>query len=70
MNVSRIISGWLYTGGIHIYQGILKVDAARHRKARLMMRGRRGTMDAVRRTRRTGDRWIWLHAASLGEFEQ
>ena len=70
MNVSRIISGWLYTGGIHIYQGILKVAAARHRKARLMMRGRRGTMDAVRRVRRTGDRWIWLHAASLGEFEQ
>ena len=35
-----------------------------------MMRGRRGTMDAVRRVRRTGDRWIWLHAASLGEFEQ
>lgn len=60
----------LYTAGIHLYNGLLRVASLRNRKARLMLRGRRETMARVRAARREGERWVWVHAASLGEFEQ
>lgn len=60
----------LYTAGIHLYNGLLRLASLRNRKARLMLRGRRETMARVRAARREGERWVWVHAASLGEFEQ
>ncbi len=41
-----------------------------HVKARLMTRGQRETMRRLRAVRHDGERWVWIHAASLGEFEQ
>lgn len=60
----------LYTLGIHLYQGILRLAALRNRKARLMLDGRKQTLSAIRAVRKDGEKWLWLHAASLGEFEQ
>lgn len=40
-----------------------------HEKARLMRRGHRDTWRILRREVGT-DRYVWFHAASLGEFEQ
>jgi len=60
----------LYTFGIHIYTLLLRLAALHNRKARLMMHGRRDTLRRVQTVRKPGERWVWVHAASLGEFEQ
>ncbi len=60
----------MYTTGIHIYNGLLHLASLRNRKARLMLLGRRETLSRLRAARSEGERWIWIHAASLGEFEQ
>ncbi len=60
----------LYTAGIRAYTALLHVASLRNRKARLMLRGRRETLGRIRAVRRPGERWVWVHAASLGEFEQ
>lgn len=39
-------------------------------KARAMMRGHRDTWRRLRREIAPGTRYVWFHAASLGEFEQ
>lgn len=60
-----------YTLGIHAYCGALRLAAMRHPKARKLIRGQR---DVFRRLNSlVGNRpgkWVWIHAASLGEFEQ
>lgn len=35
-----------------------------------MLQGRKQTMPELRLKRKPGEQWIWIHAASLGEFEQ
>ena len=68
--VADTIAGCLYTGGIHIYQGVMRIAAVKHPKAKAMLAGRRHTLDTLRRVLKADDRPIWVHAASLGEFEQ
>lgn len=41
-----------------------------HVKARLMTAGQKQTLARLKAIRRGGERWVWIHAASLGEFEQ
>lgn len=41
-----------------------------HRKLRLMVRGHRDTWRLLRTRVVPGERYVWFHAASLGEFEQ
>lgn len=41
-----------------------------HVKARLMTDGQKQTLPRLKAIRREGERWVWIHAASLGEFEQ
>lgn len=56
----------IYTAGIHIYQGLAKLASlCGHSKARRMLKGRK-----EHRPVPSAQRSIWLHAASLGEFEQ
>lgn len=61
----------LYNLGIHLYGLLLRVAALGHAKARLWVRGRRDWRmhlgDAM--AGKPGP-WIWMHCASLGEFEQ
>ncbi|MCM1005620.1 MAG: 3-deoxy-D-manno-octulosonic acid transferase [Prevotella sp.] len=69
-NPLQYIYGGIYTACIHIYQGLMHIASVKHRKARAMLNGRRRTLSALRRTLSDTDRPIWVHAASLGEFEQ
>lgn len=61
----------LYNFAIASYVAALRVAAlCGHRKARLMEQGRKGWAERMRAARRPEDRYVWFHAASLGEFEQ
>lgn len=61
----------MYSFGIYLYALIVKLLALfGHPKARLMVRGQRDTWRILRHQIREGERYVWFHAASLGEFEQ
>lgn len=55
---------------LKIYFGVIRLISSRHRKARLMTEGRKGLLENLKEHRQPGDRYIWIHASSLGEFEQ
>ena len=61
----------LYWLGINLYLLVLRIAALFHPKAKLFVKGRKGLLPQIkyalineRRPR------IWMHCASLGEFEQ
>lgn len=62
---------FLYWLGIRCYFLLLRIASLFHRKARLFVRGRRKLLSQIRYAlvdeRRAR---IWMHCASLGEFEQ
>lgn len=61
---------WFYNLGMILYVWAVRLAAFRHKKARLWIDGRK---DLFRRMREAIDptaRIIWIHVASLGEFEQ
>lgn len=61
----------VYNFAIHTYVAAIKLAAlCGHRKARLMENGRKGWEAKLREQRNPSDRYVWFHAASLGEFEQ
>lgn len=60
----------MYTLAIKTYNCLLRLASLRNRKAKKLVQGRRQTLAKVREVRKPGERWVWLHAASLGEFEQ
>lgn len=61
----------MYSLGIYLYALIVRLVAAfGHRKARAMVRGQRNTWRILREKIDPNARYIWFHAASLGEFEQ
>lgn len=66
----RLVERPLYSAGIEAYSLGVKAAAVRNRKARLLDRGQNESFRRLREAVRPGDRWIWVHAASLGEFEQ
>jgi len=49
---------------------VLKIGSLFHPKLKLFIEGRKETMSLLKRTLNKGDRPIWMHCASLGEFEQ
>lgn len=60
----------MYTLAIYLYTlGILLVSPF-HRKARAMIKGRFKTFITLRKKIDKNKRYVWFHAASLGEFEQ
>lgn len=64
--------GTLYNLGIRAYRAAIAVAAVRNPKARALHRGQRELftrLDNHFASRLKGD-YIWVHAASLGEFEQ
>ena len=60
----------MYSLAIYLYMlGIILVSPF-HRKARAMFKGRLKTYLTLRRKVDKSKRYVWFHAASLGEFEQ
>ena len=61
----------LYNIGVRGYVAAVKTAAAfGHSKAKLMEEGRKGWETFLLERRAPGDRYVWFHASSLGEFEQ
>jgi len=62
----------LYSVGIIIYGAILRVSSFFVPKAKLLVEGRSRTFNNIQSTLRKHNsaEWIWIHASSLGEFEQ
>ena len=62
--------GSLYNIAIWFYALAVRVVAIFNPKVRLMWQGEREAYAKIERGLREGDRVVWVHAASLGEFEQ
>ena len=60
----------LYTFAIYLYQLAVILVSPFHRKARAMMHGQRQSFRILREKVDPTARYVWFHAASLGEFEQ
>ena len=60
----------MYSLAIHLYALVVACIAPFHRKARLMRAGQARTLDLLRERIDRKAKYIWFHAASLGEFEQ
>jgi len=61
---------YLYNLGILAYILAVRLIAPFNSKARLWVDGRKGWASMLREKVRPGDTNIWIHCASLGEFEQ
>jgi 3-deoxy-D-manno-octulosonic-acid transferase len=59
-----------YNLGIYLLNGFAHFYALFNSKARLWVDGTKGWEDKISRMIKHGDRTIWIHCASLGEFEQ
>ena len=63
--------GLLYNIGIRFYDCAIALAALKNCKARLLRRGRKGLLRHIESCMAgSKGRKIWIHAASLGEFEQ
>lgn len=60
----------LYNIGIWLYIAAISIVSPINRKARMMRRGRKHIFRRLAEAMRGGQRVVWVHAASLGEFEQ
>lgn len=59
----------LYNLGIHIYNLLMQFAAVFKPKAKLWVKGRKGILKKIKQEVEPGY-IIWIHAASVGEFEQ
>ncbi|MGL4292421.1 MAG: 3-deoxy-D-manno-octulosonic acid transferase, partial [Bacteroidales bacterium] len=60
----------LYNTGISLYGMAIRMVAGKNPKAAKMIAGHKVVFDYLKENRKAGDRYLWFHAASLGEFEQ
>ncbi len=60
----------LYNFGISAYKTAVRLASVNNRKARLMLDGQARTFDYLREQLDPAGGYIWIHASSLGEFEQ
>jgi len=65
---------WLYNAGIFFYYCVIKTASLFKRKAKLWIQGRKNIFSRIESTIKDkinpGDKVIWFHCASLGEFDQ
>lgn len=61
---------WQYNLGVTCYTIAIHIISPFLQKARLMVEGRKRTLEEVRKKRIPSDRYVWIHLSSLGEFEQ
>lgn len=60
----------LYTIAIYLYQLMVILVSPFHKKARVMLRGQHNAFKILKQQVDKQARYVWFHAASLGEFEQ
>ena len=60
----------LYDLGIWLYGTMLRIISPFHPKAKLWVEGRKDSIKRISQTVEQGQKYIWFHFASLGEFEQ
>ncbi len=60
----------MYSFAIALYSFVVKLISPFHKKAKKMVRGQKDTFDILGKNILPGEKYIWFHAASLGEFEQ
>lgn len=60
----------MYNFVIALYALIVNLISPFHRKARLMVKGHKEIYKKLRSNIDPNSKYVWLHAASLGEFEQ
>ena len=60
----------LYNFGIYALNAFARILALFNSKARLWVEGTKGWESKVTTVIKDGDKCIWIHCASLGEFEQ
>ena len=68
--VRQAVEKPLYSFGIEAYRLGVKVAGLRNEKAKKLSQGQKEIWSRIDEKLRPGDRVIWIHAASLGEFEQ
>ncbi len=61
---------WLYDLSLRAYGGAIALAAHWNPKARLWREGRKGLFERMAKAIAPGERIVWLHVSSLGEFEQ
>lgn len=61
---------FLYDCAMYLMSPALRLGALFNKKLKLGYEGRIGWFESLRKAVEGGDKWIWFHAASLGEFEQ
>ncbi len=60
----------LYNIGIFLFNGLAHLIAPFNSKASLWVKGRKNWAAKISEKIKPGDRIVWIHCASLGEFEQ
>ena len=61
---------WLYDLIMKLYAGAIRLVGMKNEKARLWHEGRKDLFERMRAKIDPKDRVVWIHVASLGEFEQ
>jgi 3-deoxy-D-manno-octulosonic-acid transferase len=60
----------LYNLGILIFSALAQIVSPFNSKASLLVKGRKGWAEKIGNKIKPDDRTVWVHCASLGEFEQ
>lgn len=60
----------LYNSGIALYQAGIKLAAKWNEKAGLLSKGQNSSFSILQEKIIPGQKYVWFHASSLGEFEQ
>ncbi len=60
----------LYNLFLWLYQVGIRIVSPGNKKAAAWINGRRGIFKTIREAKINGDQRVWMHCASLGEFEQ
>ena len=61
---------WLYNFCMIVYAALVRVASPFNKKAKLWCSGRKGMFERMRSAMPEGERIVWIHVASLGDFEQ
>ena len=61
---------WFYNLCMIVYAALIRAVSPFNKKARLWVSGRKGMFEQMRSTISEGERIVWIHVASLGDFEQ
>ena len=60
----------IYNFGIYCYKQLVALAGMRNAKARKLTQGQKGIFDYLSRKADPQGGYLWIHASSLGEFEQ